>query len=38
MAEQPLQGMELQQKEVQKDYAIYTGNPFGKNLQMKGVY
>ena len=32
-AEQPLQGMELQEKEAQND----IGNLFGKNLQLKDV-
>ena len=31
-AEQPLRGMELQEKEAQKDH---TGNLFRKNLQLK---
>ena len=33
-AEQPLQGMELQEKEAQKDYIQHIGNPFRKNLQL----
>ena len=35
-AEQPLQGMELQEKETQKKLQ-HTGNLFRKNLQLKDV-
>ena len=35
-AEQPLQGMELQEKEAQKKLK-YTENLFRKNLQLIGV-
>ena len=34
--EQPLQGMELQEKEIQKILKL-TENLFRKNLQIKGV-
>ena len=33
-AEQPLHGMELQEKELQKENGKHTGNPFRKNLQL----
>ena len=36
-AGQPLQGMQLQGKEAQKDQSIYTGNLFRNNLQLIGV-
>ena len=36
-AEQPIRGMELQEKGAQKSQSIDTGNLFRKNLQLKDV-